>query len=572
VGRKEDIFYQVSQFAKPNTPDTIQLGEVEPKDFAEVVEEVMEEYCHYAYNAIANEKNAQIQAETIHLLCMSPSEFYELHRQSITEVERNTYYNDIYSKHKLNIRKNGRYKADFKSYWTYLQENFKQIKVVQFFFWKFPVALSLKDLQGHSLITARTKSGKSGLLEVLINQLLELDQNDCIILIDPHGDVANKVARLKSAGKRHIAYFNPFLSDELFPCLNPFDVVLNNEYEIDIYTQVITKIFTEMFKDNAMSRQMDTILKPCISTLLKKGGSSLFELVKFMDDTCNKDLVELGKQISTNPVHIHCFENTFYQSNYTATKQGIMIRIQDLLNSTIFLETTCNKTTFNFEKEINRKNLLIFNLSKGETGFGTSNILGRLIVTMIQITAMRRAKIPKHKRMATYFFIDECHNYVSDGLKEILEEANKYTLYLTLSHQYIGQMDTDLTNSIKSNVSNIFTGRNSTDKLAIIARETREDLDKLLDLKRYQFALKTLERPSFVFTVPSTLVGDKGSISAEEWERTRKPAIIREYYKVPKNESGTKKMSLEDLAKFRNNPQGKNNTPADEPLIPYFGR
>ena len=55
--------------------------------------------------------------------------------------------------------------------------------------------------------------------------------------------------------------------------------------------------------------------------------------------------------------------------------------------------------------------------------------------------AMERADVPENDRKDFYLFIDEFQNFSTDSFANILSEARKYRLNLTLSHQYIEQME-----------------------------------------------------------------------------------------------------------------------------------
>jgi type IV secretory pathway TraG/TraD family ATPase VirD4 len=64
-----------------------------------------------------------------------------------------------------------------------------------------------------------------------------------------------------------------------------------------------------------------------------------------------------------------------------------------------------------------------------------------ILVSKIQMAAMRRDNIPKDKRKETYLYIDEFQNYVTDSIESILSEARKYRLSLIIAHQYLGQLE-----------------------------------------------------------------------------------------------------------------------------------
>ena len=61
---------------------------------------------------------------------------------------------------------------------------------------------------------------------------------------------------------------------------------------LELIAQEITGVFSELLKDAALSVQMEALLTPCIATLLRRKGSSLRDLQRFMVDELNTDLIE----------------------------------------------------------------------------------------------------------------------------------------------------------------------------------------------------------------------------------------------------------------------------------------
>ncbi|MDP2396325.1 MAG: hypothetical protein Q8S84_08835 [bacterium] len=66
-----------------------------------------------------------------------------------------------------------------------------------------------------------------------------------------------------------------------------------------------------------------------------------------------------------------------------------------------------------------------------------SKLLGMILVSKIQMAAMRRDKIVKEDRSDFFLYIDEFQNYVTDSIESILSEARKYRLSLNIAHQYL---------------------------------------------------------------------------------------------------------------------------------------
>jgi type IV secretory pathway TraG/TraD family ATPase VirD4 len=58
------------------------------------------------------------------------------------------------------------------------------------------------------------------------------------------------------------------------------------------------------------------------------------------------------------------------------------------------------------------------------------------MVSKVQMSAMKRQKIPKEERKDFFMYIDEFQNYITPAIESILSEARKYRLGMVLANQY----------------------------------------------------------------------------------------------------------------------------------------
>src|SRR5262249_16981320 len=108
-----------------------------------------------------------------------------------------------------------------------------------------------------------------------------------------------------------------------------------------------------------------------------------------------------------------------------------------------------------FGKVLEQGKILLINISKGSIGKISSELLGSLLVSQIQMATMRRASLPKEQRPPFYLYVDEFQNFTTPAFETILSEAGKYQLCLTIAHQYISQLSDKLRAAILGNVGTI---------------------------------------------------------------------------------------------------------------------
>jgi len=313
---------------------------------------------------------------------------------------------------------------------------------------------------------------------------------------------------------------------------------------------------------------MDAFLKPCIATLLRKGGCDLRDLKRFMSKN-NEERIELGKQ-SPDPEHRDFFENGFHTEQYNVTKNALYIKLQGLLNSPVFRRLTVGKSTVNLSQAFNSGKVVIFDVSKSR-GRTMAADFGKLIVAYIQAIALARQDTPRNKRMPIYLFIDEVSNYVGSSIEEIMAESRKFGLSLFMSSQRVGQkMSRDLTDTIMSNSTLKIVGKNAVKSLREMGVNIDVPLEELKKIPKYQFYIhnKDTNKSAVLIKSPDFLVKQKDEPSYFYLSKKEQQKLLRYFVK----ESGYYVKVSEEQA-VDGTTQKKTTSPwkvqAEEELVPF---
>lgn len=197
------------------------------------------------------------------------------------------------------------------------------------------------------------------------------------------------------------------------------------------------------------------------------------------------------------------------------------------------------KTTIHLEQLINQRKLIIFNISKGNAPIEWE-IIGKFVIASIKIISFKREKNFSKNFVPCHLFIDECQNYISESIQEILEESRKYRLYLTLAQQTAGaKMSKDLFRSIMGNTGIKVTGRNGDiETLQIMAKSTGANLEELKNfLATGRFSLwKTAltgetQKSPVIVDMPKNTLDNKQSMTDEQWEQV-KILQLQKFYRL----------------------------------------
>lgn len=337
------------------------------------------------------------------------------------------------------------------------------------------IKIKRTDRQRHVYIIGKSGVGKSVLLSNMIIQ--DIKNGEGVAVIDPHGDLINDViGHIPKERAEEVIHFNP--SDLERPLgLNMLEVT--DPEEKDFAVQEMIAIFYKLFPPEMIGPMFEHNMRNVMLTLMEdtEHPGTITDIPRmFTDPAFQKYKLTKVK----DPVVRAFWEkemaktSDFHKSEmlgYLISKVGRFVE-----NSMMRNIIGQPKSGFNFEDVMNNKKILLINLSKGTTGEVNSSLLGLIIVSKLQMAAMKRASLPESERKDFYLYIDEFQNFVTDSIATILSEARKYRLDLTIAHQYIGQLlqdkgDTKIRDAVFGNVGTMIAFRVGVEDAEILAKE-----------------------------------------------------------------------------------------------------
>ena len=350
------------------------------------------------------------------------------------------------------------------------------------------------DRRRHMYLIGKTGMGKSNMIENMVYSDIAAGNGAC--LIDPHGDSAELLVDCIPPSRiNDVIYVNP--ADLEYP------VAFNVLEKVDAkYRHLIASGLVGVFKKiwaDSWGPRLEYILRNTILALLDYPDSTLLGVNRMLVDKEYRKKVLVKVQ---DPVVKMFWQDEFSKYNdkfLTEAIAPIQNKIGQFLSTSLIRNIVGQvKSTLDIRKIMDEGKILILNLSKGRIGEDASALLGAMIITKIQLAAMSRVDIPESQRRDFYLYVDEFQNFATESFANILSEARKYHLCLTIGHQYIGQLEvggnTVVRDAIFGNVGTLVVFRVGAADAEFLVREftpkfTEEDL---VNLPKYNIYLKLM--------------------------------------------------------------------------------
>lgn len=339
---------------------------------------------------------------------------------------------------------------------------------------KSAIRLKKADRQRHLYIIGQTGTGKTEFLKNLIHQDIADGQGLCVI--DPHGDMAESILGLiPSSREDDVVYFNP--ADTRRPLgLNFLEYNPAYPEQKTFIADEIYGIFRKLWKDipEAFGPMFEQYYRNAVLLVMDDpaSGNTLLEVPRVLAEKGFRDL-KLSR--CKNPIVIQFWREVAEKAGGEAALANIAPYITSKFDIFISNEImrpiiSQERSSFNFREIMDKRKILIVNLTKGRLGEINSNLLGLIIVGKILMASFSRVDIPLEERRDFYLYIDEFHNFTTKSITTILAEARKYRLNLIVAHQYIKQLEEGIQNAVFGNIGSFISFR--------VGKEDAEVLEK----------------------------------------------------------------------------------------------
>jgi len=396
---------------------------------------------------------------------------------------------------------------------------------------------SREDRRRHFYIIGQTGTGKSTFLREMIRQ--DIENGEGVAVIDPHGElIEHTLANIPKSRVDDVVLFEPFdLERPMGLNMLEYDTPEQKDFAV----QEMIAIFYKLFPPEIIGPMFEHYMRNAMLALMadKDNPGTLVEIPKMFTDPAF--LQERLSKVSD--VVVRNFWTKEWSQTTGSTRSDMLGYVVSKVGRFIENEMMRNiigqsHSGFDLSKVMDEKKIFLANLSKGLTGEVNSSLLGLILVSKMQMAAMKRARIKESERSDFYLYVDEFQNFTTDSITTILSEARKYKLNLTIAHQYIPQLTDQIKNAVLGNVGSIGAFR--------IGVEDAEFLEKQFEPGFSRFDLVNLDNFNIVMKM---MLNNKTStpFKMEIYPPTEgREQIIEPIKKISKLKYGKPKAVVED--------------------------
>lgn len=359
---------------------------------------------------------------------------------------------------------------------------------------KYPIRIKDADRMRHIYMIGKTGVGKTVLFQNAIMQ--DIKEGKGVAYLDPNGDAVEYILEhIPKERADDVILFDP--SDYDRPMgLNLLE--WKTKEQRDFLVQEAIQIFYKLFDPNQtgiVGPQFEHWMRNAALTLMAHPeGGTLVDIPRlFTDPVFEKDRVKYVK----DPVVKAFWEkqmaktSDFHKSemlNYFTSKFGRFMT-NDMMRNIIGQP----KSAFDFREVMDGKKILLCKLSKGLIGEINAFLLGMILVSKIAMGAFSRQDITEDERTPFYLYVDEFQNFITDVFATILSESRKYKLSLSITNQYIAQMDENIRNAVIGNAGNLIAFRVGAADAEFLVKEFAPlTIDDLTNVDKYNFYIRML--------------------------------------------------------------------------------
>lgn len=346
------------------------------------------------------------------------------------------------------------------------------------------------DRASHIYIIGKTGTGKSTLLSSMAQQDLKAGNGFCFI--DPHGDVVSSLAAIADASPRSdIVYWN--VADPQSPYgYNPLRPVRADK--IPLAVSGMLEAMRKLWSD-AWGVRMEHILRNALYALFEVPGSTIEDILRLLGSASFRR--EVAGRVTNEPVRLF-WEKEFPKYSFGYRSDGaapIQNKIGAFLTDPVMRRIfTQPEHDLRLRSILDQQGVLLVNLSKGQLGEDSSNLLGSFLISTLGLAAISRAETAAQDRHNFHIYLDEFHSFTTLSLATLAAELRKFGIGLVLAHQHLHQLEPEVRHAVLGNAGTMISFRTGAEDASYLAREFAPvfSAEDLISLPNFHISMRLM--------------------------------------------------------------------------------
>ncbi len=330
-----------------------------------------------------------------------------------------------------------------------------------------PKALVLPPTEAlrHLHVLGPTGVGKSTLLLNLITTDMKAGRS--VVVVDPKGDLARDVlARVPTERTQDVVVLDP--THDPVVGLNP----LATPADPDLVADGLLGVLHQLFESSWGPRTND-ILHAGLLSLARAGNQSLVMLPWLLTNQTFR------RRLTANlddPLGVEGFW-AWYESISEQQRLAAIGPVMNKLRVVLMrpgLRSMVGQShpRFQMADVLRSPRILIVNLARGTLGPEGASLFGALVMHQLWQAVQARSAVPGNRRRLVMTYLDEFQDYLKLplDLTEMLVQARGLGLGLTLAHQHLGQLPTNVREAVLGNAGSRVVFRLNPGDASAVAR------------------------------------------------------------------------------------------------------
>jgi hypothetical protein len=379
-----------------------------------------------------------------------------------------------------------------------------------------PVALGPEVLSRHLLLVAKTRRGKSTLMQRLAQFAMQVEPRRAVLLVDPHRDLAEATLCLVPPDRRADVVFLD-VAQHAWPFgLNLLDARLGWDRDRAVANALV--VFQREWGDRFWGPRMEDAFRFALLSLFEAnaalcaadpGGGraaqyTVLEVPNLLQDVSfRREVLASVRDASVKAWWSDYFEPLDRRFQLELINP-VLTKIHRFEGSTAARHIVGQPaSTIDPAGWLHAGKVVIVNTARGDVGDNTAALIGGTLINLVTLAVAEQARLEPASRRPISMFVDEFHTIPGADYEAILAELSKYGASLALATQSLARLlgggrddGRELRSMVFANIDGLFAFNCSAEDAEYLVPELGGTLDQqdLVELGEHQCYLRLSSR------------------------------------------------------------------------------